>query len=43
MDNPIDDEKENQHNQVEETEEKTQHNQVKERGKKSPTYIYIYI
>ncbi len=43
MDNPIDDEKENQHNQVGETEEKIQHNQVKERGKKSPTYIYIYI
>jgi hypothetical protein len=30
MDNPIDDEKENQHNQLEEREEKIQHNQVRE-------------
>ncbi len=44
MDNPIDDEKENQHNQVNKREEKIQHNQVREREREereSPTYIYI--
>jgi hypothetical protein len=43
MDNPINDEKKNQHNQVKEREEKNPRQPGEREKRENPTYIYTYI